>query len=198
MKYSSRRGLALLGFAVITLLLARPAVGQVKKRFVPLPEWASSNQEDEEVQLELVEIKVGGKLVILGQPFDADESWLKDMTLRVKNIGDKPIVAFGVGGGLLSGVGEELPPYASFRYGIAWNWGKGFNPEKEKPAGPVLKPGETVELSYANVDELTRKVLAKEGEGAFCKLKLMAPAVQYEDGTDPPMPGLRLYGGGKP
>ena len=198
MKYTSRTRVAALGFAVITLLFAHPAAGQVKKRLIPFPEWASSYEEGEEIQLELVELRVAGKPVITGQPFDADENWLKGLTLRVKNIGDKPIVAFGVGGGLLSGVDEELPPRASFRYGIAWNWGKGFDPEKGKPTGAVLKPGETVELSYVNVDGLTRKVLAREGEGAFCKLKFMAPAVQYEDGTDPPMPRMRFYRGGKP
>ncbi len=59
--------------------------------------------------LEFIEIKMAGKPVVLGQPFDADESWLKGMTLRVKNLSDKPIVAFGVGGGLISGMSLVEP-----------------------------------------------------------------------------------------
>ena len=114
------------------------------------------------------------------------------MTLRVKNVGTKPIIAFRVGGGLLHGVGEELPIHASFDYGIGWNWGNSFNPDKEKHHGPVLNAGDAVELSYANVSSLTRRVLAKEGEGAFRKLKFMAPAIQYADGSSPLIPPMRF------
>jgi hypothetical protein len=198
MTYSRRVKTLSLGFVLLSLLSVRAADGQAKNRLVPFPEWASSYDEDEEVPLELVEIKVAGRQVILGQVFSADENWLKDMTLRVKNISNKPIIAFGVGGGLLGGVGEELPPHASFAYGIGWQWGKPFNPEKERPFGVALKPGEIAELSYANVDDLTRKVLAKEGEGAFSKLKFMAPGVEYEDGTAASMPKMKFYGSGKP
>jgi hypothetical protein len=194
MKSSNRTIVASLGFAMLTLLFVRPVIAQVKSRLVPFPEWASSYVEDEETPLELVEIKVAGKSIILGQPFDADENWLKNMTLRVKNISNKPIIAFGVGGGLLGGVNEELPPYASFQYGLGWQWGKEVNPKKKRPKGTILKPGEIVELTYANVDELTRKVLAKEGEGAFRKLKFMAPGVQYLDGSGASMPKMRFYG----
>ena len=198
MKYSSETRAAFLSLVVVTLLFVHPVVGQVKKRLVPFPEWASSYEEGEEIQLELVEIKVAGNPVLLGQPFDADEDWVKKMTLRVKNISNKPIVAFGVGGGLLTSIDEELPPYASFQYGIGWNWGKGFNPAKEKLRGAVLKPGEVVELSYVNVDQLTRKVLAQAGEEAFCKLKFMAPSIQYADGTVDSIPRMRFHGNGKP
>ena len=55
-----------------------------------------------------------------------------------------------------------------------------------------MKPGETVELSYANVASLVRRVLAKEGEGAFCKLKFMAPVIQYADGGAPFTPPMRF------
>ena len=198
MKYSRGTRTLSIGFVLISLLSVRAADGQVKNRLIPFPEWASSYDEDEEVPLELVEIKVAGMPVTLGQVFSADESWLKGMALRVKNISNKPIIAFGVGGGLLGGVDEELPPHASFAYAVGWQWGKTFNPEKEKSSGTALQPGEVAELSYANVDELTRKVLAKEGEGAFSKLKFMAPGVQYEDGTLASMPKMKFYGSGKP
>jgi hypothetical protein len=157
------------------------ALGQSKKRIIPFPQWSIGTED--EAQLELVEIKIAGKPVAIGESFDADEGWLKAMTLRVKIIGKKRIIAFGVGGGLLKDINEELPAYASFEYGIAWNWGKSSDPEKAQRKQIVLNPGEIVELSYAHVDELTRKFLAKEGEGSFCKLKFIAPTIQYEDGT---------------
>lgn len=198
MKYSSGTRIASLGFIVLSLLFAPSVAGQVKNRLIPFPEWAALYDEDEEIPLEIVGIKVAGRAVVLGQTFKADGSWLKDMTLSVKNIGDKPIIAFGVGGGLLGGVDEELPPSASFQYGVNWQWGRESKRRKRRHNEPVLKPGEIVELSYANVDELTRKVLAKEGEGAFRKLEFMAPGVLYADGTAASMPKMRFYGRGNP
>jgi hypothetical protein len=178
-------------FVAIVLMVAQVAAAQTKKRLIPFPAWALDDT-DEEVSLELIEIKIAGKSIPLDQPFEADDNWLKNMSLRVKNIGTKSIVAFGVGGGLLQGTDEELPAYASFQYGVAWNWGKNFNPDKGKHHGPALGAGDTVELSYANVSALTRRVLAKEGEGSFCKLKFMAPAIQYADGSSPFTPPMRF------
>jgi hypothetical protein len=182
--------ISILSIAIV-LIGIQVATAQTKKRLIPVPAW-SLDSTDEAVSLELLEIKIAGKPIALDQAFDADDNWLKNMSLRVKNIGTKPIVAFGIGGGLLHGVAEELPIHASFDYGIAWNWGNNFNPDKEKHHGPVLSVGDTVELSYANVDALTRRVLAKEGEGAFCKLKFMAPAIQYVDGSSPSIPPMRF------
>ena len=176
-----QKSIIIISVAVVVMCV-HASTAQTKKRLVPFPDWSLDNTDDE-ASLELVEIRIAGKPIALENTFAADDNWLKNMTLRVKNIGTKPIVAFGVGGGLLHGVTEELPMYASFEYGIAWNWGKHFNPDKEKHRGPVLNVGDTIELSYTNVDALTRRVLAHDGEGAFCKLKFMAPAIQYADGT---------------
>ena|ERR1700680_321006 len=173
----------LLIIAVALVVVSQPIAGQVKKRLIPYPQWADERDEDEKISLELVEIRVAGRLVVLGEPFEADENWLKDMTLIVRHIGKKPIVAFGVGGELLEGVNEELPMHASFQYGIAWNIGRGFNALKQKPTRNVLKPGQTATLSYQNVGPLTRKVLGKLGEGTFRKLEFMGPAIQYSDRT---------------
>lgn len=199
MNYLSGAKVAPLWLICLSLLCAPAAAGQAKDRLIPFPDWASSFEKDDEVPLEIVEIKVAGRPVILGQPFAADGDWLKQMTLRVKNISDKPILAFGVGAGLLGGVDEELPPQASFQYGVNWQWGKESGRRKRRPNEPVFKPGEVVELSYAHVDGLTRKVLAKEGEGAFRKLKFMGPAVLYADGTATSIVAkMRFYGGGTP
>ena len=36
--------------------------------------------------------------------------------------------------------------------------------------------------------------LAKEDEGAFCKLEFIAPAIQYKDGTSISFPNMRFHG----
>ncbi len=182
MNYSSRTRTILLSLLVVTVCFALPVAGQVKKRIIMLPEWSTLDEQEED-RLELIEIKVAGRPVIPGQAFDADENWLKDMTLRVKLIGPKPVVAFQVSGVLFAGLNEKPLPHESVKNGLGWRWGKGFDPEKEKHRGAILKPGEIIELSYKNVSQLYRRVLAKEEEGGFCKLELGPGFRQYEDGT---------------
>ena len=198
MTYPPRTSAVALGLVFLSLLCSPSVTGQVTHRLIPFPEWASSYDEDEEVPLELIDISISGRRITLGQPFVADGDWLKSMTLRVKNVGAKPIRAFSVGGGLLRGTDEELPSFASFQYGISWHWGKESRRTKRKPNEPVLVPGESIDVTYANVSDLTRTVLAKEGEEAFCKLEFMLPGVQYSDGTDASMPMMRFYGTASP
>jgi hypothetical protein len=114
------------------------------------------------------------------------------MTLTIKNIGKKPIVAFTVGGGLLHTDEAEPSRGTSFQHGVAWNWGKNFSPNLEKPEGPRLMPDETVELTYENVDSIYRRGLAEATEGVFCKLKFMAPGLQYDDGSAPSIVRMRF------
>jgi hypothetical protein len=175
----------------LVVLVFQIVCAQTKKRLIHIPNLSIDNVEGP-VLLEVVGIKIAGKPIAVGAPFDASDNWLGKMTLSVKNIGPKPIVAFGVGGGLLQDIDEELPPYASFYYAIDWKWGKPFNPDKEKHHGPVLKVGDTVELSYFNVSSLSRRVLAKEGEGVFCKLKFGLLTVQFADGDRPSKGQIRF------
>lgn len=72
MRYLSGAGVACLWVVLLSLMCAAPVAGQVKNRLVPFPGWAASLGEDEEVPPELVEIKVAGRAVVLGQPFAAD------------------------------------------------------------------------------------------------------------------------------
>jgi hypothetical protein len=176
----------------IILLFTPAALGQIKNRIIPLRGWTEDSSH--RAILELVEIRIAGRRITPNLPFEAGENWLKDMTLLVKNIGKKPIVFLSIGGGLIEGIDEELPPYASYRYGISWGYGKAFEPKKQKPQRIALRPGAIVELSYVNVGQIYRKILAEAGEGAFCKLNFMAPAVQYLDGAIESYSPLRLPG----
>jgi len=199
MRHLSRNGAAFVALVALLMLPAGPAAaGQSGQRIIPFPAWAASHDEDEEVPLELVGLEVAGMPVVLGQPFAAGDDWLKETTLRVRNISGKPIAAFSVGGGLLDAADEELAVSASFAYGIGWDWGKWFDPEKKEAATTVFEPGEVVELSRGNVGERTWKVLAARNRGSFSKLKFMAPGVQYADGEVASMPNMRFYGEGKP
>jgi len=77
---------------VLSVLIAtQNTAAQTKRCLIPLPE-RSVHDTDDEVSLELIEIKIDGKPIAPDTPFDTDAAWLKNLTLRVKNIGTKPIV----------------------------------------------------------------------------------------------------------
>jgi len=50
-------------------------------------------------QLEVIEIQsvnLGGKSITIGEPFSADEDWLRDLTFRVKNVSDKELMGIQI------------------------------------------------------------------------------------------------------
>jgi hypothetical protein len=167
--------------ALISLLICCEASAQTKKRLIL--SGLEPNDPGDEVSLELLEIRVAGKSVSLNQRFEADDNWLKETTLLIRNVGKKSIVALDIGGGLLNGIDEELPIGASFYSGIGWQWGKRFDPKNHTPKGATLSPGETVVLTHVNVDALYRRALDERSAGTFCKLQLRGPLVQFSDGT---------------
>ncbi|HEX5704034.1 MAG TPA: hypothetical protein VFX97_12590 [Pyrinomonadaceae bacterium] len=42
--------------------------------------------------IEIQSINLGGKPIVIGEPFSADEDWLRDLTFRVKNVSDKELM----------------------------------------------------------------------------------------------------------
>jgi hypothetical protein len=172
-----------LSLLLFVLFLAHPAAGQVKKRIILVPEWSPSVEEEEEAWLELQEIRVAGRLIAPGQTFDADENWLKGMTLRVKVVGSKPFAAFSLGGQLFETVDGKSLPHESVKYSVMWMWGRAIRPQQGKPKLTTLKPGVVVELNYKNVEEIYREALVEAQEGTFCKLDMWGFHIQYHDGT---------------
>ena len=175
---------------VLCLLFAvNSATAQTKTRLLTL--FPSESNDGDETLLEVVEIKYGGRPIPFDKPFAANGTWLMSMSLRVKNVGTKPIGFFNIGGGLLQRLDEELGPYDSWQYAIGWNWGNYFNPKRKRPG---LKPGETVELTYADVSSLNRVTLekAKNRGGVLCKLQFQRPTVEYIDGSEPEHPVMRF------
>ena len=50
-------------------------------------------------QLDVIEIQsvnLGGKAIAVGEPFSADEDWLRDLTFRVKNVSDKDLMGIQI------------------------------------------------------------------------------------------------------
>ena len=82
----------------VTLFSATSVFSQPKNRVVQWPEMnftpvntrASGYSQDlaKMEALEIIDIAVGGKSITIGQSFAADDEWLKNLTVRVKNVSD--------------------------------------------------------------------------------------------------------------
>jgi hypothetical protein len=87
----------------LTLLAATPLISQTQTAVV---EWSrhpiGSNKESVAPGLrlsrqiegvEIEEILVGGQPITVGEPFSADDDWLKTLSLRVRNVSNQRLVA---------------------------------------------------------------------------------------------------------
>jgi len=96
MKMRTNSQWLLLGSFVVAFLSANEACSQSKNRVVQWPEiivtsvkapGSGYSQELAEIDpLEIMDIAVDGKSITIGQSFAADDEWLKNLTVRVKNV----------------------------------------------------------------------------------------------------------------
>lgn len=87
------------GIAIVVCLLGHTVVAQSRSIVWPKepgrrirPAGVPGGQANAVAQfdtLEIEEILVDGKPIIIGQPFDASDDWLKHITMRVKNISEQ-------------------------------------------------------------------------------------------------------------
>ena len=96
------------------------------------------------VAIEIIEIKVAGVPVTLGQPFTAGEDWLKDLTVRVRNVSAKPMVWVSMGFGMPEAklVRDGRESFMGFQV----EYVRGGIPREGAPAMKAIMPGEEAEL----------------------------------------------------
>lgn len=100
-----------------------------------MPDWT-------EPPLEIVTVRVGDRDVGIGKYFQASDTWLRDLTVTVRNISQGPIVGFNVGIRFQKDLtGGEVVAPIEIRRGIDYSMGQ---LEGENIA---LRPGETMEAS---------------------------------------------------
>ena len=100
--------------AIITFSIPFLVYGQQADRIV---DWHPVRQGTEARVLEIVDIKVNGKSIEIGQLFAADEDWLDTLTFRVRNVSGKTITVLGFGVGFPElGVSGPIPMF----FGYLW------------------------------------------------------------------------------
>ena len=104
------------------------------------------------VAIEIQDINLAGKSIAIGEPFAADEDWLRDLTFRVKNVSDKDLMGIQITL-ILSELKKPIQvPYVS-----------GCRHDKNQPC---IRPGDEVELRIPPIKlyEWVKSVVASEPE----------------------------------
>jgi len=171
--------------AVVTLLIvlaASPVLAQTENKVV---EWFEAPFGSRPAtaaphirlfrQIDGVEIEsiaVNGKPITVGEPFTADDDWLKNLTVRVRNISDHPLVGMQL---TLILPEMKVPPQIAFCYPcVVGEKGKNVMPGEEMtlvmPAGPFY--------------EWVRNAVAKERPlSQITKARIYMAEVRLPDGV---------------
>jgi hypothetical protein len=128
------------------------------------------------VAVELVGITAAGLSVGVGGPFEADDDWMKELKVRLRNVSGKNI----------SGATLHLSlPEASYAGGVL-QLSLAYQPGGEKTAGATaLAPGDEFDLTLTPAEhERQRRRAAKlSGLKSVGRLGLGFLVVAFEDGT---------------
>jgi hypothetical protein len=162
--------------AILTFSLPLLVCGQQQDRVV---DWQPVVIKSEEKILELVDTKVAGASITIGQTFTADEAWLNTLTFTIQNISGKTIKNFGFGIGFpeLDPKGR-LPGFSITYYGVESSR-DGANARRS------LLPGEQVDLKLPEDQlEIMRTMSVRvRGTPNLTKVKLLPALVNFEDGS---------------
>ena len=167
---------AILRISALILLASTSVFSQSKNRIL---QWAeipisSSNTvglpgTEVLAQVEVLEIKdisVAGTSVKIGQPFAADDDWLMNLTLRVKNVSDQSFLWIQVDMILP----EIMPggPLVTLFYSAG--------------GGKVIMPGEEFEMKVMFQEWLTEQIKSKSDFSAITRAQVQNISVKQPDG----------------
>ena len=124
----------LVSFLLIVVCSAADA--QDERRIIRADRPDSS--EDSSPILQVLGLKIRERSVAINEIFVADENWLKDLKVTVRNVSDKDLRCVGVWLGVLDGLNAKLGP------GASWGWKINYTNGCSKR----LKKGESVDLIW--------------------------------------------------
>lgn len=162
------------------LMVTSFAFGQSKERVI---DWLSQSQptilagnkteklvSSQSKGIELIEIKVSGSPIVLGKTFIADADWLKYLTVKVKNVSDKPILSVGVG---------FMIPESKISFYLSYQEAIGVRVDKN------LMPGEEAELSRndEHYKKDSERITSKIGNSEINKVLIGVTRVEFANGS---------------
>lgn len=144
-----------------------------------------SKDEDSDCLVELIDIQIGSQKITSGKPFVADENWIKNLKVRIRNISGKPFVFVGVSFGLIEGMYENLAPSASWGWAFGFYRGKASTPygENRKVSKVVvLAPNKELELTFDNLPKPNKKSRLLEVSGKMRQIVFITARVEFKGG----------------
>jgi hypothetical protein len=144
---------------------------------------SEADDPDERAVLEIDEILVDGRPIVLSQEFDASLDWLDTMSIRVTNVSNTPVVYVALGVGLLPAALDQLGPHESWQHGFGYQYGRPLKRKQASKAATRLEPSQSTVLTAADIDSESRRILnASGGLRRYRRAELWRADVQYADG----------------
>lgn len=128
--------------------------------------------------VEIVEVLAAGSPVNIGQPFTADDEWLRSFSVRMRNISDKPIVGARMDFGMPEARRGETYLGSNLGYGIGAGTGKGLRDQRQ------IMPGEEFVLTRSGEAYGRDQRFLKEKSGVenISHVRLGLAWVKFGDG----------------
>jgi hypothetical protein len=149
--------------------------GQQQERIV---DWHPVRNVSAAKVLEIVDIKIAGKSITIGQPFTANEDWLDTLTFRIRNISGKTIKLLGFGVAFPEINANGHTPGFSVVYGVD-------AAQRDSSLRKFMVADEEVDLKLPE-DQLAimRQVsLNTGGTSSLSKINILPGLVTFEDGS---------------
>lgn len=173
-------------FVLLILFGLTSVVGQSKNRIIEYPVFPIDQIDSAEKGinpsglknvLELVDIKVSGRSITIGQPFSAEEDWLRSLVFRMKNTSERSIV----GARISFGLPETKNGDKSF--GFSLEYGKGLSTGIPSDEQKIIKPNEEFELKFNDAQYQRHKKFFSERSNlsSFSKILIGVTMAKFED-----------------
>ena len=173
-------------FVASVLAGITPAPGQSKDRIIEYPVFSAGQIDSAEKGLnpsglknvlELVDVKVAGRSVKIGQPFSADEDWMRSLVFTVKNTSQRSII----GARISFGLPETKNGDQSF--GFSFEYGKGLSTGIASDEQKIIKPNEEFELKFNDAQYQRHKKFFSERSklSSFNKIMIGVTTAKFED-----------------
>lgn len=174
---------------IFLLLFSVVCFAQDKTRIIVFPEKKSDLKmlkgEDgrgvptEINGIELVEIRIKNQIIALDKPFEYEDDWLKYLTIKLKNVSDKPITSVRLS------LGRPQAKFKDSSLGFSLEFGSLSAFGSAKKDFRVIKPGEEFELSRSAEDYTAglNFMIQQTGVSNINKIIIGSTTVEFEDGN---------------
>jgi hypothetical protein len=172
-------------FVVLILIGFTSASGQAKDRIIEYPVFPIGFIESVEGinpsglknVLEIVDVKVAGRSITIGQPFSAEEDWLKSLVFRMKNTSKRSITGARIHFGLPETKSDDK------HFGFSFEYGKGLSTGIASDEQKIIKPNEEFELKFNEAQYQRYKKFFSERSNlsSFSKILIGVTMAKFED-----------------